>query len=104
MTSKEQAQQIVEAYAKGLICSAEVVNQFVDHMSDGDVEIYMGTLSPELIVSFERALKRENDHPLAAPEDLKKWRHVEDLMRTWLHRRNPEAGGSPVGGPTEASA
>jgi len=29
MTSTERAQRIVEAYAKGVICSGEVLNQFV---------------------------------------------------------------------------
>ena len=38
MTSTERAQRIVEAYAKGVICSGEVLNQFVDQISDGEVE------------------------------------------------------------------
>src|SRR5262249_23732234 len=90
MTSSERAQRIVDAYAKGVICSGEVLNQLVDHISEGEVEIYMRALSPELIRKFEQSLEQESDHPLATPEDLKRWRHAEGLIRTWLrHRPEP---------------
>ena len=105
MTSKERAKGIVEAYARGVICGGEVLNQFVDHISDNEVEVetYMGALSTELILRFEQDLRHERDYPLARPEDLTKIRHGETLIRAWLRHHNPEPGAAPNGGP-EASA
>src|SRR5262249_16003501 len=100
MTSSERAQRIVDGYAKGVICSGEGLNQFVDHISEGEVEIYMRALSPELIRRFEQSLEHENDHPLATAEDLKRWRQAEGLIRAWLRRR-PEPAASPNGGPAQ---
>lgn len=92
MTTGEHARQVVDAYAKGLICAGEVFNQYLEHISPETIDDCMTLLSPELVQRFERGVHSqfEVDYPLAKPEDIERWRRGRALIADWLVRRNPE--------------
>ena len=99
MPSEEQARRVVEAYAKGIICSGEVFNQFVNEISEDSLESYMALLSQELITRFRQNLHADVDRPFASADDLARWRRGEELIEGWLRQREPEQTAAPNGGP-----
>ena len=94
MSAGEHARRVVEAYAKGLICSGEVFNQYVDHISSETIDDYMTLLPPKLVQTFETSVRAqfEVDYPLAKAEDIERLRRARALIADWLESRNPEPG------------
>jgi len=68
MPSEEHARRVVEAYAKGIICSGEVFNQFVNEISEESLESYMALLSQELITRFRQNLHVDVERPFASSD------------------------------------
>ena len=92
MSTREHAGRVVEAYAKGIICSGEVFNQYVAQVSEDTIDTYMEMLSPELILRFEQNLAADVANPVATPGDVQRRRHAQDLIEAWLRRRNRRIG------------
>ena len=88
--SEKDMRKLVEAYAKGIVCSGEVFNQYLDNISQDTLDAWMSSLSPELIERFRQNLGVEVELPLATPEDIGRWRRAEALIEKWLRERSPE--------------
>jgi len=95
MPTAEYARRVVDAYAKGLICSGEVFNQYVDHLSEDTLDTYMSLLSSELIKRFQQSLEAPVvERPFATEDDISRWRRAEALIAGWIRRQTAEQGGS----------
>jgi hypothetical protein len=96
----------IERHEKGLVCGREVFNQYLDHVSEDNVDEWMLELTPELLARFQNSVQDFNrslaDYPLATEAHIAKWRHAASLMRGWFRlmrgwfqRRTLEPGASP---------
>ena len=95
MPSEEHARRVVDAYAKGVICSGEVFNQYVDQLTEDTLDTYMAQLSPELITRFQQNLEATDvERPFAKPDDITRWRRAEALIAGWIRSRCSEQSGS----------
>ena len=103
----QSAPHLVELYEKGVICGGVVFNEFLWHVSDGNVDEWMLALSPELLARFRSSLQDSDpgalDYVSASAEDIKQWRYAAGLMRVWLRERKSEPSAAPNGGPAVGS-
>jgi hypothetical protein len=98
----------VETYEKGVVCGGEVFNQYLDHVSEDNVDEWMLELTPELLARFQNSVMDFNPNPadygLATAADIAKWRHAASLMQAWFRRRKSEPRATPKGASPEPPA
>lgn len=107
MSKSKFPRLFVETYEKGLVCGGEVFNQYLDHVSETNVDEWMLELTPELLARFQNSIQDFNPNPadyvFLTATDIAKWRHAAQLMRVWFQQRRSEPDAPPNGGPTTPS-
>ena len=80
LTSAEYAQRVVDGHTKGIICSGEVWNQMIEHVTADTLEDYMVRLTPELHAYLQR--KMAHADVCTAQEHA-----LLQLLRGWYEKR-----------------
>jgi hypothetical protein len=83
MLPAQNAERIVGLHRKSIICSGEVLGQFLDSIGPENVDEYMKSLDAELLLRFELNL-RTSSNPETPQEMVEKWAKAEKLVANWI--------------------